>query len=116
PPRPGPHSSQDSWSTIESPTRGSCELCETTASSPLDKPTGQEHLQPSAKFLMPCGSSTTTLNERFPNSTRSTRRQRIELSRPESNARWGRHPAIRADRGRPIVAHKIPSPLPRHRC
>ena len=33
--------------------------------------TGQRHLQPSAKFSMRCGSSTTNSNGRCPNSTRS---------------------------------------------
>src|SRR5258708_35763366 len=83
--RPGPHSSQATWSTIESPTRGSWDICETTASSPSDKLTGPEHLQPSAKFLMRCGSSMPNLNERFPNSTRSRRGNRVEVSSCQSD-------------------------------
>jgi len=96
----------------EFPTRRSWDICETIASSPLDKLTGQEHLQPSAKFLMRCGSSMKSLNERCPNSTRSRRGQRAELGWSESDARWGRHRAIRAHRGWPIEDHRIPSRPP----
>ena len=71
PPRPCPHSGQATWSTKGFPTRGSWDICETTACSPLERRTGQEHRQRSAKFSTRCGSSMPNSNERFPNSTRS---------------------------------------------
>src|SRR4029450_1852764 len=62
-------------------TRRSWDTCETTACSPLDRLTGPKHLQPSAKFSMRCGSSTRSLNERLPGSTRSRRDQKVEAGR-----------------------------------
>ncbi len=81
PSRPGPRSGRATCSTTGFPTRRSWDICATTASSPLDRLTGQEHPQPSAKFLMRCGSSMKSLNERFPDSTRSRRGKRFEVSR-----------------------------------
>ena len=81
PARPSQHSSQATLSAIEFPSRRSWDICETTASSPLDRLTGQKHPQPSAKFLIRCGSIIPNLNERFPSSTRSRRGKRVEVSR-----------------------------------
>ena len=44
--------------------RGSSDICETTVSSPLDRPTGPRHQRTFARFSMRCGCSTSSSTKR----------------------------------------------------